>query len=115
MSIIMRIIYFAFFISLILASCQKSNQNTEILPDNEPIVTYTLVDLGDGWGFKIYSGGSLLIEQLIIPCAHGYQKFNSRRDAEEIALLMIKKMQKGIFPPSIEFTELDSLKIEYRP
>ncbi len=109
----MKIIYFAFFLSVFFFACQKSNQHSEILHQKESIVTYTLVNMEDGWGYKIFSGGSLYVEQLIIPGARGNQKFKTPKQAEDVALLMIKKMENGIFPPSVEVAELDSLKIEY--
>ena len=64
-----------------------------------------------GYGFKIIQGGELLINQPHIPAIQGLKGFENEHEARRTADFMIQKIEKGILPPSISITELDSLGI----
>jgi len=63
------------------------------------------------FGYSIYENDKLVIKQEIIPGISGNTCFCSEQDAREAADLMKYKMENGIFPPTINPRELDSLKI----
>jgi len=43
----------------------------------------------------------------------GKKGFQRKADAEKVAKLVIKKIQKGMMPPTVEKKELDSLSIKF--
>lgn len=65
------------------------------------------------YGYDILVKNRLLIHQPHIPGRPGNKGFVNKSEAEKVAGLVIKKMQMGIMPPTIEKRELDSLKIKY--
>jgi hypothetical protein len=63
--------------------------------------------------YDIFMDGRLLIHQPSIPGLPGKQGFTRKSDADKVASLVIKKIENGIMPPTIESKELDSLEIKY--
>src|SRR6476659_149690 len=65
------------------------------------------------YGYDILVKNKILIHQPNIPGMPGNKGFAVKGDAEKVALLIIKKLQRGIMPPATSTKELDSLKIKY--
>ncbi len=61
------------------------------------------------FGYDIYSGGKLLIHQPTIPGLPGNSGFTNKKNAEDVAKLVIKKIKKGEMPPSVSVEELKKL------
>lgn len=66
-----------------------------------------------GWYFKIFKGKKAFINQNQIPAIPGVKAFSDSVQAASVAELMTYKLSKGMFPPGISVSELDSLKINY--
>jgi hypothetical protein len=65
-------------------------------------------------GYDIFVNQKLFIHQPSIPGIPGKSGFISKADAETVAKLVVKKIQSGIMPPTVDVTELDSLQIKHR-
>lgn len=104
-----------FFVSLLfMVGCQSpekpSDQST--LPVNKSYRVKT-VRHQNGWGFEIKQGEKTIIRQLHIPSIAGKRVFQTEKDAQKTGQLMIEKMEKKHFPPSVNKVELDSLHVAY--
>jgi hypothetical protein len=76
--------------------------------------TYRIIPSeGNTYGYDISINNKLLIHQPNIPGMEGNKGFEKKSDAEKVARLVIKKIQKGIMPPTVEKKELDSLNAKY--
>ena len=75
-------------------------------------ISYRLITNADhSYGYDVYIDGRLRIHQPVIPGMMGTRGFSRRSDAKKVAGLAIKKLQKGVIPPTIGRRELDSLRI----
>jgi hypothetical protein len=77
--------------------------------------TYRIISsAGNTYGYDIMVKGRLLVHQPTIPGMPGNKGFARKSNAEKVARLVMKKIQKGLMPPTIEKRELDSLKIKFQ-
>ena len=65
------------------------------------------------YGYSVRQNNKNFIIQKSIPAIMGNKGFDDKRDAERCGLLIIEKLKKNIWPPSISLNEIDSLKIKY--
>lgn len=65
------------------------------------------------WYYQINNNAKTFILQQNIPAITGNKAFIDSTQAALVAHLVIDKLEKGFFPPSIQISELDSLKIFY--
>ena len=74
--------------------------------------TYKVVSISENnWGYQLFQNGTMKINQTSIPAVQGIQGFDSQVKAERTAKHIISKLEKGIFPPTVDKKELDSLKV----
>ena len=64
------------------------------------------------YGYEILIESKILIRQLNIPGRAGTKGFKKRTDAEKVAQLVLRKLSKGLMPPTIDDKELRELKIK---
>ncbi|MFZ9029378.1 MAG: DUF4907 domain-containing protein [Crocinitomicaceae bacterium] len=64
-----------------------------------------------GWGYQIFDGNTMLINQLHIPSIQGNRGFKSREAAQLTANFILYKLTNGVFPPTVDEKELDSLGV----
>lgn len=74
--------------------------------------SYQLKKIGfKKWGYTILMNDRVLIYQDRIPGVTGIKPFSSKNKAKKTALLAIRKINNGQFPPSISIEELEKLKV----
>ena len=64
------------------------------------------------YGYDISIENKLIIHQISIPGIEGTHGFIIKKDAVKIAKLVIKKLDSGLFPPTIFDEEIKKLKIK---
>ncbi len=64
-----------------------------------------------GWGYQIFEGAKLLINQEHIPAVQGLHYFSTKENAETMAKYILAEVEKGNFPPTVTEEILDSLKV----
>jgi hypothetical protein len=82
-------------------------------PTSAPIHYKIIAFANHSFGYDIYSNGKILVHQVSIPGLPGNQGFTRRKDAEKVAALVVKKLEKNIMPPTVTRAEMDELKIKY--
>ena len=73
--------------------------------------TYQLTEGAHGWGYQIYEGGTIRINQQHIPALPGINGFNSEKSARITAEYVIEQMEKGTPLPTLSKQILDSLGV----
>lgn len=63
------------------------------------------------WGYQLFQNGKMIINQTTIPSVQGMAGFDSQEKADRTAKHIISKLEKGVFPPTVDKKELDSLKV----
>lgn len=98
-----------------LYSCNKGKEKSA---DSEGLrnfkVTAIPLDSAAGWGYRIYQDTIPVIEQKFIPGVQGNAGFKTEQEALKTGALVISKLEKGIWPPSVSEKELDSLGITFQ-
>ena len=64
-----------------------------------------------GWGYQVFKGATILINQEHIPAVQGLQYFSSKENAETTAAYILQEVEKGNFPPTVDERILDSLGV----
>jgi len=101
----------------LFANCQPSDQNEEGAKENTPTessdaVTYSFKAMYKddvGWGYQIFKGAKIMINQDHIPAVNGLFGFETREKAELAAKFVISKMSQGMEHPTVKAQELDSI------
>jgi hypothetical protein len=73
---------------------------------------YQLFTRPDGaFGYDILSGAKKMIHQNCIPGQPGNKGFTTKEAAGKVAALVVNKLQKNIFPPTVSSEELKQLHV----
>jgi hypothetical protein len=67
----------------------------------------------NGWGYEIYKGSKLMINQKNIPAVQGNQSFKTETDAIKVGEFVVTKLMQNQFPPTLSLEELTSLGIAF--
>jgi hypothetical protein len=73
--------------------------------------SYTIIESNQGWGYQINKDGAMLINQKHIPSIPGVKGFETKEKATIAAEYILKQVEKGNFPPTVNREILDSLKV----
>lgn len=65
----------------------------------------------NNWGYQLFQKGTMIINQTSIPSVQGIDGFDSQEKADRTAKHIINKLENGIFPPTVNKEELDSLDV----
>lgn len=99
--------YKLFFLLLCLhISCNNNKSKISDTKNDLFIIKAIKVD-ETGWGYDIYKNNKLIIHQSNIPAIEGNITFKKEEDANCIAKIVVEKLKKNIFPPSITKEELE--------
>ncbi|MDQ6481589.1 DUF4907 domain-containing protein [Dyadobacter sp. LHD-138] len=100
-----------FAVTIFISSChaKKENANSEGLRNYK----VSAIPVDSTWGYRIYQDTVAIIEQRVIPGLPGNSGFKTEQQALSVGELVISKLEKGVFPPSVSVKELDSLDIAY--
>ena len=100
------------FIAFIFTSCNgKKDKNVE--SEGFQRLSVKSMHGETGWGYRIYQDTTVIIEQPFVPGIPGNVGFISEEQALKTGNLVEKKIQKGIFPPTVTTHELDSMQVKY--
>jgi len=95
-------------------SRNESIQFSDLIISHQSDTTYKIIASdANTYGYEILINGKPFIRQKNIPGIPGSTGFKRKEDAEKAAKLVLKKINAGIMPPSIDKHELDSMKIKY--
>lgn len=77
-----------------------------------PEWTYEIVPISEGnWGYQLFQNGKMVINQTTIPSVQGNNGFATAEKAERTAEYILKKLEDGIFPPTVDRKELEELDV----
>lgn len=118
MRLSLRAMLAAVFILCLMASNESVRATSDdmsfaVLNSNKGYSYQVIQNDTSAWIFTIYKDSKAIIAQNHIPAIQGLLAFQDSVQAANVAKLMIKKMEDGVFPPAIKISELDSLKIVY--
>ncbi len=83
-------------------------------PESFSVTTFVVSDSTGknlGYGYDIYNGTKKMIHQSTIPGEPGVNGFVSAEEAERVGKLVVHKLENNSGFPTINRSELDSLKI----
>lgn len=84
------------------------------IDNNKDSLTYKiLTNNNKTYGYDILNHGKVLIHQASIPGVSGNKGFDSKNNAQKVAVLVIKKIRKGEMPPTVTKEELKKLGVLY--
>jgi Domain of unknown function (DUF4907) len=101
-------------VTILFCSCKDNSAGivTVTGSNGEPL---TIIDStfksGTGWGYKVYVGGNLYVNQPFIPGVPGKQYFTTEDDAKQVAELVVQKIVQHHLPPTVTGNELRQLNI----
>jgi hypothetical protein len=102
--------------ALLLLSLSSMGQEASQFPEADEhraaALTYRIIDAPNGtYGYDILSNGRLFVHQTNVPGLPGNEGCRTREQAEQLAALVITKIQKGEMPPTVTAEELNALNI----
>jgi hypothetical protein len=85
------------------------NQDYGILYKYNDSLQYETYPQTNGWGYRLYIGYKLVVNQPNIPALKGNMLFKNEADAKKIARLASSKIAKGQMPPTLKVEEIQKL------
>lgn len=108
--ILFSLLFFAYNCSDSPTKTKKSvKQEKKIIKKNSIGLDIRPFRIGSGWGYDIYNNNKRFIHQPHIPALRGNQHFKKKEDALAVGKAVIKKIEKGLIPPSLSKIEVDSI------
>ena len=112
---------YIFPILFLLFSCSSEETSTTSasntkkpieIKDTEKVISYKIVFTeNEGWGYQIFEGSTMLINQIHIPVIQGLHSFSSKNKATKTAEYIVQEVKTGNFPPTLTQEILDSLDV----
>lgn len=94
----------------IISTCKSVSYSP--VENKKDSLTYTiLINQDKTYGYDILKNGKVLIHQASIPGVSGNKGFDSKNNAQKVAVLVIKKIRKGEMPPTVTKEELKKLGV----
>lgn len=113
-----KLIKLSSFVVLAFISCnnpiehsEKTKTENSTVIKNDNYSSKITFDENTGWGYQIFKGAKLLINQNHIPAVQGVKGFSSKEKAQKTVDYIMVKLKDGIFPPTITAEILDSLNV----
>lgn len=72
---------------------------------------FETIEGANGWGYQIFEGNTMLINQEHIPSVPGINGFSSEEKATKAVEYIVTQMDQGLFPPTVSPQILDSLGV----
>lgn len=80
--------------------------------DSTQKISFQIIEArGQTYGYDIFVNGRMIVHQTTVPCYPGMDGFRKKNDAEKIAELVICKIRKGVMPPTVTKSELETLGV----
>lgn len=108
---------FSSLLILFLLACNGNSRKEDVVREKkeksaETKYSYKLNYVEEvGWGYQIFDGSKMIIEQKHIPAIQGISGFDTKEKAELVAKFILDKLNRDIFPPTVSADELDSLGV----
>lgn len=101
---------------LLFSNCSQPEKNAETSKEKTPVesteAAYSFKAMHKenlGWGYQIFKGSKIMINQEHIPAVNGLFGFDSREKAELAAKYVMSQMGNGNDQPTVTAEELDSI------
>lgn len=115
--------FVCFFISLLCVSCFLDTHDNRQVSEKRKFKNISVssdlkvyrIEVFDsefgGFGYQVFQGEKLIVNQPIIPVINGMKGFDSMKDAVRVADYVVYKLESSVFPPALSKSELDSLGV----
>lgn len=80
---------------------ESAEENTTSPTKKTSTISYQIIENEYGYGYQIYDGNNLMINQPHIPAVQGMKGFESREKAEIVAKYVVSEIDNGNFPPTV--------------
>lgn len=91
------------------AETSSATQSPKTTAADASKITVKAIKVNGGWGYEIYQGEKRLIHQPFLPAKEGNRTLSSKSQALKVGDFAASKIRQGLFPPTINIRELDSL------
>lgn len=93
-------------------NARDRGENSKVGSSSKNILTYKIIASEEGtFGYNIYNKDKIFIHQPHRPGLPGTKGFRERAEAEQVAQLVIRKIQAGEILPAITMEEMKQLGI----
>jgi Domain of unknown function (DUF4907) len=101
---------------IVICSCSSSVEDTiedkPVEPASAAKPSYKIVYYDNvGWGYQIFIGSNLIINQKHIPAVQGVKGFSSEAKAKIAAEYVLNLVEQGNMQPRMSVELLDSLQV----
>ena len=125
----MKQLFIVLVVASSLLSCTDQSEVDSLFDNGEPVIAeidssnlpelaekkfsykVLLNETGNEWGYQIFEGAKMIINQMHIPAIQGKYGFDTRENVEITALFILIKLRNDIFPPAVNQAQLDSLGV----